>query len=310
LLGVLAIPSTALAQKPKVEEGKKTVNGVELYYKAIGAGDTIIVLHGGPGLDHTELLPQYERLAKAFRLLFYDQRACGKSGGSFDEKSINVETYVEDLDGIRKAFGIEKANILGFSWGGLLGLYYTLKHPKEVNKLILIDSVPASSADFQDFGKVLDKRRSGPEKKQPAEILCSAEYMAGDPKAVTASLRLGFRAYCFDPDRAKDITLAFTAKSAKAFIEVGNLFDKTLFDPGYDLHAKLKGIRCATLIVHGDTDPIQPRFLKTVSAEIKGSRFVLLDKCGHFSHVEQPTKLFDEITRFIRGAAPTRGDKK
>src|SRR5439155_7023995 len=135
---------------PKVEEGKKTVNGVELYYRAIGSGDTIIVLHGGPGLDHTELLPQYEELAKDFRLLFYDQRACGKSTGSFDEKSLNVDTYVNDLDGIRTASGITKANILGFSWGGLLAMFYTIKHPDAVDKLILVDSGAASSADFED----------------------------------------------------------------------------------------------------------------------------------------------------------------
>ncbi|HEV2852005.1 MAG TPA: alpha/beta hydrolase [Thermoanaerobaculia bacterium] len=289
-----------LAQKPKVVEGKKTINGVDLYYKVMGTGDTIIVLHGGPGLDHTEMLPQYEKLAKDFRLLFYDQRACGKSGGSFDAKTINADTYVEDLDGIRKAFGIEKANILGYSWGGLLAMFYAIKHPEGVGKLILVDSAPASFADFEDFGKVLAQRRSDDEKKQLGKIRSSPEYMAGDPKAVTASLRLGFRAYCFDPDRAKEITLDFTAKSAKAFIEVGNLFDMTLFKPGYDIHAKLKAVSCPTLVVHGDTDPIQPKFLKAVSDEIKGSQFVLLDKCGHFSHIEQPDKLFAAIGEFVR----------
>jgi proline iminopeptidase len=298
---VVAPPASAFGQRDiKVEEGKKTVNGVDLYFKAIGIGDTIIVLHGGPGLDHTELLPQYQQLAKDFRLLFYDQRACGKSDGSFDENSINVDTYVEDLDGIRRAFGIKKAKVLGYSWGGLLAMFYTIKHPEAVDKLILVDSAPASLTELQDFGKVLDQRRSDAEKKQLAEIRSSAEYLAGDPKVVRASNRLGFRAYCFDPDRAKDITVEFTPKSAKAFIEVGNLFDKTLFGPGYDIHAKLKGISCPTLIVHGDTDPIQPKFLKTVSDEIKGSRFVLLEKCGHFSHVEQPDGLFATIAKFAR----------
>jgi hypothetical protein len=56
LAGSLVISSTAPAQKLKVEEGKKTVNGVELYYKMIGTGDTIIVLHGGPGLEALPLI--------------------------------------------------------------------------------------------------------------------------------------------------------------------------------------------------------------------------------------------------------------
>src|SRR4051812_23790497 len=227
LVAGLVPPAAVYAQKPMIEEGTKTVNGVAIYYKAIGTGDTIIVLHGGPGLDHTEMLPQYEQLARGFRLLFYDQRACGKSGGSFDEKEVNVDKYVDDLDGVRKAFGIDRANILGFSWGGLLGMYYTIRHPEAVGKLILVDSAPASSADFEGFGKVLAQRRSDLEKEQLAEIRGSAAYLAGEPPAVTASLRLGFRAYCSDPERAKEITLDFTPKSGKAFIEVGNLFDKT-----------------------------------------------------------------------------------
>jgi proline iminopeptidase len=297
LAGTLVIPSAMLAQKATVEEGTKKVNGTSLYYKAIGKGDTIIVVHGGPGLDHTYLLPQYEQLAKDFRLLFYDQRACGKSEGSFDEKSINMDTYVEDLDGIRKAFGIEKATILGNSFGGLLAMFYTIKHPEAVGKLILVASAPASSDEWKDFPKVLAKRRSDAEEKELTKIRTSAEYLAGDPKAVTASLRLGFRAYCFDPNRAQDVTIDFTAKSAKAFIEVGNLFDKTL--PAFDIHAKLRGIRCPTLVVQGDTDPIRPEYLKNVSDAIAGSRFVLLDKCGHFSHVEQPDKLFVSIRKFM-----------
>jgi proline iminopeptidase len=213
---------------------------------------------------------------------------------------MSVDTYVEDLDGIRKAFGIDKATILGYSWGGLLAMFYTIRHPDAVGKLILVDSAPASSTEMQDFGKVLDERRSDTEKKELKQIRTSAEYLAGDPKAVTESNRLGFRAYCFDPDRAKEITLDFTPKSAKAFIKVGDLFDKTLFEPGYDIHSKLKGISCPTLVIHGDTDPIRPRFLKAVADEIKGARFVLLEKCGHFSHVEQPDELFAAITKFVR----------
>ena len=295
----LRLSSDAPTPKPKVEEGKKTINGADLYYKSIGAGETIIVLHGGPGLDHTCFLPQFERLARDYRLLFYDQRACGKSTGALDEKSMNIDTFVEDLDVIRRAFKIEKANVLGFSWGGLLAMHYVIKHPDQVARLILVNSTEARSAESANFGKVLAQRRSDTEKKELAAIRTSPEYLAGDPKAVTASLRLGFRAYCFNPGRAKEITLDFSPKSANAFVQVGDLFDKTLFDKGYDLHPKLKRLTCPTLIVHGDTDPIDPKYLKAVSDEIKGAEFVLLQKCGHFSYIEQPDKLFLAITKFM-----------
>jgi proline iminopeptidase len=282
-----------------IEEGRKKFNGVELYYKTFGRGDPVVVLHGGPGLDHTILLPQLGQLAKNHRLIFYDQRACGQSSGTFDVNSINVDVFVDDLDGIRQAFGIERMNLLGFSWGGLLAMSYGVKHPERLQRLMLIDSAEANSADGDEFPKVLRERRSATEQQELDRIRNSGAYKSGDPKAVEQSLRLGFRAYFFNADKVRDVSLNFTQKSAKAFIEVGNLFDKTLFDPGYDLTPKLPNIKCPTLIVHGDYDPIRPKYLKGVAALIKGSRFEVLSECGHFSYVEQPGPLFRMIDQFL-----------
>src|SRR2546421_175763 len=64
-----------------LQEGIASVGGVKLFYRMGGVGTPIIVLHGGPGMDHESLLPQCERLADRNRVVFYDQRACGKSTG-------------------------------------------------------------------------------------------------------------------------------------------------------------------------------------------------------------------------------------
>lgn len=60
-------------------EGPKRINGTGLYMSIRGKGETIVVLHGGPGLNHSYFNPHLKDLEKTFRMVYYDQRACGQS---------------------------------------------------------------------------------------------------------------------------------------------------------------------------------------------------------------------------------------
>ena len=127
------------------ERGYKVINGVSLYYETIGEGTPIVVVHGGAGLDHRYLLPQMEKLAKGYKLIFYGQRAMGKSSADFDTSQMTMNSFVEDLEGIRKAFGLQKMNLIGHSWGGLVSMFYAIKYPSHLQSLILVNTTPASS---------------------------------------------------------------------------------------------------------------------------------------------------------------------
>src|SRR5262245_38949409 len=59
-------------------EGYVSLPGAELYYRVIGRGHPILILHGGPDFDHTYLLPEMDRLSESFRLIYYDQRGRGR----------------------------------------------------------------------------------------------------------------------------------------------------------------------------------------------------------------------------------------
>ena len=76
------------------EEGTVSVNSVELYYKIMGEGEPVVVLHGGPGFDHIHMLPLGE-LARDYKIIFYDQRATGNSTGKVDANSITVDNKAE-----------------------------------------------------------------------------------------------------------------------------------------------------------------------------------------------------------------------
>jgi pimeloyl-ACP methyl ester carboxylesterase len=77
-------------------------------------------------------------------------------------------------------------------------------------------------------------------------------------------------------------------------------FRKSLFfSPGYDLTNQLPLIKCPTLIVHGDFDPIEPKYMKKVSCLIEGSDFWQLMDCGHFSYIERNEELFKLVEKFL-----------
>ena len=111
-------------------------NNPQLACWEVGKGDqVIIVIHGGPGLDHSYLRPEFDRLSKNAKIIFYDQRGCGKSEYA---PSYTWQDHLLDLEQIIKHFSSEtKVVLAGSSWGSILALLYTIYYPDDVKGLIL-----------------------------------------------------------------------------------------------------------------------------------------------------------------------------
>ncbi len=99
---------------------------------------TIIVIHGGPGQDYRYLLPM-KVLSDEYRVVFYDQRGTGLSP-RVDASELTLQSSIDDLDRIINYYAPnDKVNILGHSWGAMLGSAYLGQHPERVNKIILAE---------------------------------------------------------------------------------------------------------------------------------------------------------------------------
>lgn len=113
----------------------------QLYHKAYGDQNNpaIVFLHGGPGYNSfTFEASTAERLAgEGYYVVVFDQRGCGRSEAPEDSK-YTFEEAVSDVDIVYKLNGIEKATLIGHSWGGALGLMYAEKYPGKVANLILV----------------------------------------------------------------------------------------------------------------------------------------------------------------------------
>jgi proline iminopeptidase len=289
-------------KKLKVEEGMKAINGTELYYKTIGEGTPIVILHGGPGLDHSYFLPQMAQLARHYKLIFFDQRASGRSSNLVDTSAITMTNFVEDVEGIRKAFKLKKMNLFGHSWGGLVAMFYAVKYPDNLNSLMLVNSTPAS-AGWRNASFVLMARRASPEDSiAQARLVQTEGFRKRSPKAMSDFFRILFRSSFYNRTYADSLTLSldtsFTTKSR--LMQYLNK-DTTLLN--YDVFRKLSVVHCPTLIMSSRYDMVAPEANERLQQSIPGSTHVVLDSCGHFPFVEAPRKFFSTVEGFLKKAA-------
>ena len=150
---LIALVAVFLQGNAAPREQRVPVASTSLYARVVGSGQSLIVLHGGPDFDHKYLLPDLDRLANGYQLIYYDQRGRGLSANGVRPSDVSMSSEVEDLDTVRRQFKVESAALLGHSWGTVLALEYALRHPDRVSHLILMNPAPASSADFTALRK-------------------------------------------------------------------------------------------------------------------------------------------------------------
>lgn len=276
-------------------EGSVPVEGATLYVREIGHGLPILVLHGGPSFDHGYLLPDLDRLADAFRLIYYDQRGRGKSAGNVQPSEVSIQSEINDLEAVRAYARLEKTVVLGHSWGGLLALEYALRHPERVSHLILLNAAPASHDDCALFQRERDA--NAPENAETLRELESRPAFAdGDPVARAAYYRVYFQATLRSPgllDRLiAHLGVGWSREDVLTARAVGErLWNETYESTGYNLLPRLAGLRIPTLVLRGDYDFIPMACAAHIAAAIPEARLVVLRDCGHFAYLERPDEV-------------------
>lgn len=276
-----------------IEEFKK-INGVNLYFKTIGEGIPIVIVHGGPGLAHNYLYNYFSELSDQYKLIFYDQRACGLSSGEEFEENISIDNYVEDIEEIRKVFNINEINLIGQSYGGIISLSYAVKYPKNMKSLILVESAGITPKSDLNFEANLDKRMTNADKKKLSYIEKRITIETDKGIILQEYFMILFKYYFFDMNFVHELNLCYlTDKMVEKLFLCGRLLKHNS-----ELLALLTTINCPTLIMHGDFDPTPVEDIQIVHEAIENSEFIILKNCGHFAHIEQNKQYFNTIRRF------------
>jgi proline iminopeptidase len=304
LLTILVICGCNL-KKVDIVEGYKKVNGVNHFYKIVGKGEAFVLLHGGPGSFHDELYPFFLDFAKSHKVIFYDQRGNGKSTLSIiDSTTFNEELMVEDLEELRKKFGIEKLNIIGHSWGGLLAMYYAVKYPNNLNRLILVDAAPVNTELLIKSYENLVSMYDPTEWDYVQKLWNSNEYLAGDPDVHNEALRIGEGTVIANKDVINDFMEAasFNNTTAKNAVALSSLVTKIKLR--IHVQDKLSNIQCPTLIINGKEDFIVEEAPLLAQQLIPNSELVFIAGAGHYPHIENSESFFNELNDFIIKTAP------
>src|SRR5580693_3290592 len=179
LVRVAAVSAAALASVaftppgPSPHDGWVTTpDSTRLYYRVIGQGpDTLVAIHGGPGVDLESIAADFVPLAAHHVVIFYDQRGTGRSTLPADTARLGAEQQIADLDAIRQHFGLTRVTLIAHSYGPLLAATYALAHPSAVRRMVFFAPVPPRRGDFWTrFGKTMNTRLDSAQRTELARI--------------------------------------------------------------------------------------------------------------------------------------------
>jgi len=292
-------PTLARGQAPFPDSSAFVeVDGARLFIRSVGAGKPLLVVHGGPGMSHDYLAPQLiALLADGYRLIFYDQRASGRSSGVDQPSRLTMAQSVDDLERLRVALRLDKVTLLGHSFGGLLAMYYAVEHPDAVSQLLLIDTSPASWAlNFPYFRKAIADRQTEEDRRALAAIT-AVPGARNDPASMARYYQTFFRTFFFNPELSKELVLGIDREWLAKNAVTGDAIWASIGE--YDIHERLRRIIAPTLILHGTASVISMQGAEAIAARIPRSRLIALKDVGHFPYIETPQVFSAAVRAFV-----------
>ena len=289
-----------------------TPDSARLFYRSVGhGGDTLIAIHGGPGVDLESIAGDFAPLTEHHVVIFYDQRGTGRSTLPRDTTRLNAAQQVMDLDAVRTHFKLAHVTLVAHSYGPLLAATYAIAHPDVVSRMVFFGPVPPRRGDFwQRFAKNASTRTDSAMRSRMA----AANRMLADPKS---DAREACRAYWLDalrlrlaePDRSLTLLRSDLCASDPRGIRYGLTTTNRVVMASYgnwDLRDSLKNVPARTLIVHGEAEAIPMDLVQEWVTSLPNARLFKVPRAAHFTYAEQPEIVWPEVERFLAGTSGTR----
>ncbi len=285
---------------PPTRAGSLSVFEAELFYQTVGVGEPVVVIHGGPGLDHSYLRPWFEPLAETNQVIFYDQRGLGASRAVVNAASLSMERYLTDIDRIREHVAQrEKITLLAHSWGAIPALLYALERPERLTALILVAPVEPGSRFREQTDANQLARRDSADLAAIDSIRGTPEFAARDAEAISQVFFHVFRGTFADVSVADSLLrVALHERTASQ----GQLVASLLMAPlqGLDFWDRLGEIEIPVLIVYGAQDPIPSEMVREMNEALPDSRLIRVDGSGHFPFMEKPVLFWAGVQAFLQ----------
>ncbi len=283
-----------------------SVNGVRLFFDVEGTKlvpdgpvmrekPTLLLLHGGPGADHSIYRPAYAALSDIAQIIYLDHRGNGRSEDG-PRESWTLAQWGDDVRAFCEVLGIVDPIVLGASFGGMVAMSYATRHPDHASKLILI-STEALGGSWPERRVELFERFGGPEVGALARRRFLETRGHPDQASRDAWRRLAMPLY-FRIPRDPD-----AARRAVSRPEVAHWFTRSGGESdNFDMFPHLHRIRCPTLVMGGEDDPMHPIESQADIAAALPAHLVQFERfsnCGHAVIPDAPERAFAVIRDFI-----------
>lgn len=255
------------------------VNGVDLYFEFHGPEEgELLILNNGVFMNTASWAFQLPDLAKRYRVLTYDMRGQGQS--SHPEGDYSLDLHADDLVALMDGLRLDKAHMVGTSYGGELNLLMGLRHPERCRTLVIIASVSHSDpllAAMIERWRLAAKLGSGPQffRLIYADTY-SEEFLVQRPDLIPMA-----------EQRYASLDLPAAVRLLESFQR-------------FDVTADLGRIQVPTCIASAELDILKPRkYGEIMHQAIAGSEFHLIPGAGHVAVLERAAEVNTIILGFL-----------
>jgi proline iminopeptidase len=279
------------------------VNGAKIWFDVEGAGlipdgkrmrskPTLLLLHGGPGFDHSYFKPLHSALADAAQIVYVDHRGNGRSDYS-DPSLWNLCQWADDLRALLGFLEIESAIVLGMSFGGFVAQSLAVRHPHCVGRLVLSSTAAKFRKDraIAAFGNMFGAH--------PREIADAFWNDPADQAKVKEYLDVCFPLYNPTPRDTEAL-----ARSTFNPAMLAHFFRPDGEGHAFDFRPQLSAVAVPTLVLAGALDPVTTMadaedLVSTLpSANVRCERFA---DAGHGVSHDRPERYLEILRDFITG---------
>jgi proline iminopeptidase len=267
-------------------------DGYTIFVHEVGEGFPVILLHGGPGLDHTHLSPWLDGLGDEFRLLYVDERGQGRSE-RVDSDTLTLDVFANDVDLLAEALGLERLVLFGHSFGAIIATKHAIDRGTATGYVI---SGGGDSSDkiFLDVEASIEALGNGSEAIAQSWELEKTVQTDEELHSLLHE-QLPFHFHGAPPPGFTD-GMVGSPEVLRHFANIGY--------GNFDYTPSLPRVSKPTLIIVGEHDrTTTPRAAKALHEGIEGSELVIVPKAGHMSYVEGPEPYLGAVREFLRGVA-------
>jgi proline iminopeptidase len=280
-----------------VSEAFVRIDDTSLFVETRGDGEAVIVLHGGPGLDHHEFGDYLDPLADTFRLLLVDQRSCGRSEPT-PPTTWTLERHAQDVVMLARALRLERFAVLGHSYGAFVALQSAVDFPGMASRTIVSSGIPS----MRFLGPHVEANLAAfePEALRP-QVVAS---WAGEPEVATTEgfARLLEEQLPFHFADPLDPRIAGYLERTKGAIYAPDVLRHSSAEGygGIEVEDRLGLVTSPTLVLAGRHDrTCSVEAARAIASGITGAELVIFEHSGHMTFVEEPGAYVEAVRTFL-----------